>query len=53
MCLAVPDILRKFGGLYVAMACYRSPESAKEITLRQVNADANRSVIEGYERPQP
>jgi len=51
--VAVPDILRKFGGRYVAMARYRSPGSAKAITLRQVNADANRSVIEGYERSQP
>ena len=35
------------------MACYRSPEYAKAITLRQANADADADadliVIEGYD----
>lgn len=35
------------------MACYRSPEYAKAITLRQANADVDLIVIEGYDGPQP
>jgi uncharacterized protein (DUF1330 family) len=77
---ALPDILRKFGGLYVtrggrtevvegknrsrivvlefpsyeaAMACYRSPEYAKAIALRQASSEADLIVIEGYDGPQP
>lgn len=35
------------------MACYRSPEYAKAITLWQANADADLIVIERYDGPQP
>jgi uncharacterized protein (DUF1330 family) len=35
------------------MACYRSPEYAKAITLRQANANADLIMIEGYDEPQP
>jgi uncharacterized protein (DUF1330 family) len=35
------------------MACYRSSEYAKAITLRQANADSDPIVIEGYDVPQP
>jgi uncharacterized protein (DUF1330 family) len=35
------------------MACYRSPEYAKAITLRQASSDADLIVIEGYDGPQP
>ncbi len=46
-------VVLEFPSYDVAMACYRSPEYAKAIALRQANADADLIVIEGYDGPQP
>lgn len=46
-------VVFEFPSYEVAMACYRSPEYAKAITLRQANADADLIMIEGYDGPQP
>jgi len=46
-------VVLEFPSYEAAMACYRSPEYAKAITLRQANADADLIVIEGYDGPQP
>ena len=43
----------EFPSYEAALACYRSPEYAKAIALRQANADADLIVIEGYDGPQP
>jgi uncharacterized protein (DUF1330 family) len=45
-------VVLEFPSYESAMACYRSPEYAKAITLRQANADADLIVIEGYDGPQ-
>ena len=36
-----------------ALACYRSAEYQKAIALRKAAADADLSVLEGYDGPQP
>ena len=46
-------VVLEFPSYEAAMACHRSPEYAKAITLRQVTADADLIVIEGYDGPQP
>ena len=43
----------EFADYATALACYRSPEYAHAITLRQGNSVADILVIEGYEGPQP
>jgi uncharacterized protein (DUF1330 family) len=43
----------EFPSYELATACYRSPEYAKAITLRQANADADLIVIERYDGPHP
>lgn len=50
---AAASSVLEFPSYEAAMACYRSPEYAKAITLRQANADADLIVIEGYDGPQP
>ncbi len=47
------NVVLEFKDYETALACYRSPEYAKAIALRQANADADLIVIEGYEGPQP
>jgi uncharacterized protein (DUF1330 family) len=46
-------VVLEFPSYDAAMACYRSPEYAKAISLRQASADADLIVIEGYDGPQP
>lgn len=50
---AAASSVLEFPSYEAAMACYRSPEYAKAITLRQANADVDLIVIEGYDGPQP
>jgi uncharacterized protein (DUF1330 family) len=47
------NVVLEFKDYATALACYRSPEYAKAIALRQGAAVANIIVIEGYEGPQP
>ena len=46
-------VIIEFPSFDAAMTCYRSPEYAKAIALRQASADADLIVIEGYDGPQP
>lgn len=46
-------VIIEFPSFEAAMTCYRSPEYAKSIALRQAAADADLIVIEGYDGPQP
>jgi len=46
-------VVIEFPSFEAAMTCYRSPEYVKAIALRQVAADADLIVIEGYDGPQP
>ena len=46
-------VVLEFPSYETALACYRSPEYAKAIALRQANADADLIVIEGYDGAQP
>jgi len=46
-------VVIEFPSYEAAMTCYRSPEYAKAIALRQANADADLVVVEGYDGPQP
>lgn len=46
-------VIIEFPSYEAALTCYRSPEYAKAIALRQANADADLIVIEGYDGPQP
>lgn len=46
-------VIIEFPSFQAALACYRSPEYAKAIPLRQAAADADLIVIEGYDGPQP
>ena len=46
-------VVIEFPSYEAAMTCYRSPEYAKAIAMRQAAADADLIVIEGYDGPQP
>jgi uncharacterized protein (DUF1330 family) len=46
-------VVLEFPSYEAAMDCYRSPEYAKAIALRQANADCDLIVIEGYDGAQP
>ena len=46
-------VIIEFSSFEAVMTCYRSPDYAKAIALRQANADADLIVIEGYDGPQP
>ncbi len=50
---AAAIVVIEFPSYEAAMTCYRSPEYAKAIALRQAAADADLIVIEGYDGPQP
>ena len=45
-------VIIEFPSYEAAMICYRSPEYAKAIGLRQAAAEADLIVIEGYDGPQ-
>ena len=47
------NVVIEFKDYATALACYRSPEYAKAIALRQGNAVADIIVIEGYDGVQP
>ena len=47
------NVVLEFKDYATALACYRSPEYAKAIALRQGAAVADLVVIEGYDSPQP
>jgi uncharacterized protein (DUF1330 family) len=47
------NVVLEFKDYATALACYRSPEYAKAIALRQGVAVADLLVIEGYDGPQP
>jgi uncharacterized protein (DUF1330 family) len=46
-------IVIEFPSYQAALDCYRSPECAKAIAVRQANAETNLLVLEGYDGPQP
>jgi uncharacterized protein (DUF1330 family) len=46
-------VVIEFPSYQAALDCYRSPEYAKAIAVRQASADADLIVVEGYEGPQP
>ena len=46
-------VVVEFPSYQAALDCYRSPEYAKAIAVRQANADADLLVVEGYDGPQP
>jgi uncharacterized protein (DUF1330 family) len=47
------NVVLEFKDYATALACYRSPEYAKAIALREGVAVADLLVIEGYDGPQP
>ena len=47
------NIVIEFADYATALACYRSPEYAAALTLRQGKAISDLIVIEGYDGPQP
>jgi uncharacterized protein (DUF1330 family) len=46
-------VVIEFKDFDTALTCYRSPEYAKAIELRDGRADMNISIVEGYDGPQP
>jgi uncharacterized protein (DUF1330 family) len=46
-------VVIEFNDYATALACYRSPEYAKAMALRQPVSVADIVVIEGYDGPQP
>jgi len=47
------NVLIEFPSYEVALACYRSPEYAKQIAIRRAAAEADVVIVEGYDGPQP
>lgn len=47
------NVVIEFKDYATALACYRSPEYAKAIKVREGKAAADIVVIEGYDGPQP
>jgi uncharacterized protein (DUF1330 family) len=47
------NVIIEFPDYASALACYRSPEYQRNITVRQPHAAADIVVIEGYDGPQP
>ena len=46
-------VVIEFPTYSAALECYRSPEYAKAITLRQGKSLMDLSIVEGYDGPQP
>ena len=46
-------VVIEFKDFETALACYRSPDYAHAMSLRQGAATADITVIEGYDGPQP
>jgi len=47
------NVVIEFKDYDTALACYRSPEYAKAIKVREGKSTADIIVIEGYDGPQP
>jgi uncharacterized protein (DUF1330 family) len=47
------NVVIEFKDYAIALACYRSPEYAKAIKVREGKSTADIIVIEGYDGPQP
>ena len=47
------NVVLEFTDYATALACYRSPEYARAMALRQGHAVADIIVLEGYDGPQP
>jgi len=47
------NVVIEFKDYATALACYRSPEYAKAIKVREGKSTADIIVIEGYDGPQP
>ncbi len=46
-------VVIEFDSYEAALECYRSPEYQKAIALRKAAADADLSILEGFDGPQP
>lgn len=46
-------VVIEFPSYAAALACYRSPEYAAALVLRQGRAMIDLAIVEGYEGPQP
>jgi len=46
-------VILEFASYDAALECYRSPEYRKAIALRQAAADADLTILEGFDGPQP
>jgi uncharacterized protein (DUF1330 family) len=46
-------VVIEFPDYDTALACYRSPEYQRAITLRQGRSTADVAIVEGYDGPQP
>ena len=47
------NVVIEFESREAALNCYRSPEYAPQIALRQASAETDLIIIEGYDGPQP
>jgi uncharacterized protein (DUF1330 family) len=47
------SVVIEFPSYAAALECYRSPEYAKALALRQGKAVMDLAIVEGYEGPQP
>ncbi|HEX2653920.1 MAG TPA: DUF1330 domain-containing protein [Xanthobacteraceae bacterium] len=47
------NVVLEFRDYETALACYRSPEYAKALALREGKAVTDLIIIEGYDGPQP
>jgi uncharacterized protein (DUF1330 family) len=47
------NVVIEFPDYDAALACYRSPEYARALALRQGKAVADIIIVEGYDGPQP
>ena len=47
------NVVLEFESMDAALACYRSPEYALQITIRQASAETDLIIIEGHDGPQP
>jgi len=47
------NVVIEFKDYVTALACYRSPEYAAAMTLRERVATADIIIVEGYDGPQP
>ena len=48
-----PLVVLEFPDYATALACYRSPEYARALAIRQAHSIGDVVVVEGYDGPQP